>query len=344
MDNPFYIKITQVIIICAGIILPLLAICAFFVPPSRAVFFQWLGLLMPMVLLLNILIVVLCLLLRNIHYSIPLLIFIGLVFYLPYFLQWSFNSVPPDKIDLRIASYNVRDMRSDYGFSTLDKIAEFAEQNQLDVLCMQEVPSEYSEEDLRAAFGGMKSVVFSNEPSAKRGKRLVILSKYPLQRTAVLSAEEDYQYALFVTLSLGNEEVSVVTCHLQTTSWNQVSHSRYYNTTGIYEVISNNYSLREMQALAIRKQLDEIENPLIVTGDFNEAPISYTYHTIGANLVDAFRKAGNGYGYTYRFLNKIFRIDYIFYNNHKFEGYNYRTVNLDYSDHLPVLVDLALKK
>ena len=50
---------------------------------------------------------------------------------------------------------------------------------------------------------------------------------------------------------------------------------------------------------------------MIVCGDFNDTPISYTYRTMSRDLNDAFRKVGRGYSHTYRGFFNMLRIDYV---------------------------------
>ena len=38
--------------------------------------------------------------------------------------------------------------------------------------------------------------------------------------------------------------------------------------------------------------------PVILCGDFNDTPASYTYRTVKGDLTDGFRDCGSGFGYT----------------------------------------------
>lgn len=106
----------------------------------------------------------------------------------------------------------------------------------------------------------------------------------------------------------------------------------------IKQVVEENGSIRTRQADVIRKLLDESPYPLIVCGDFNASPASYTYRTIKGRLRDSFRDMGKGYGYSYRYLRKLYRIDYIFFSPGQFRATNYLSPELTYSDHKPVVV------
>ena len=54
---------------------------------------------------------------------------------------------------------------------------------------------------------------------------------------------------------------------------------------------------------------------MIVAGDFNDTPVSYTYRKIRKGLNDSFVTSGYGAGFTYRGNYPPNRIDYILYDN-----------------------------
>ena len=59
----------------------------------------------------------------------------------------------------------------------------------------------------------------------------------------------------------------------------------------------------------------ESPHPVVICGDFNDTPVSYTYATISDELVDTFRDSGGlGIGSTYLGAFPSFRIDYIFHS------------------------------
>jgi len=73
----------------------------------------------------------------------------------------------------------------------------------------------------------------------------------------------------------------------------------------------------------------------------NSIPSSYTYHQIKSNLKDGFKTCGSGYEYTLIGLFKLYRIDYIFHSDY-FKGMDYKSYQLDYSDHKTVIMNLCL--
>lgn len=106
------------------------------------------------------------------------------------------------------------------------------------------------------------------------------------------------------------------------------------------EMMNENGVIRARQADQVMRLVDESPYPLIVCGDFNDTPASYTYRKIKGDLEDSFLAAGKGYGYTYRYLRKLLRIDYLFYSPGVFRATRYYSPDLEYSDHKPVIVSL----
>ena len=79
------------------------------------------------------------------------------------------------------------------------------------------------------------------------------------------------------------------------------------------------YLLRAGQALQLEKHISESPYPVILCGDFNDTPTSFTYHTLSKKLTDSFIESGKGIGRSYAGKMPSYRIDYIFHDNH-FKG------------------------
>ena len=97
------------------------------------------------------------------------------------------------------------------------------------------------------------------------------------------------------------------------------------------------YIKRARQVDELNAYIRQSPYPVLVCGDFNDTPVSYTYHTIRGDLTDAFRSAGKGIGNTYRGKFPSFRIDYIFHSP-EFQSANY--VITSYSIHYTKLYDI----
>ena len=87
-----------------------------------------------------------------------------------------------------------------------------------------------------------------------------------------------------------------------------------------------------------------LPRPVILCGDFNDTPVSYTHRVLTRNLTSAFRQSGNGLGRTYRDRGFPVRIDHILFSPQHWKSSNTRvdkTMNL--SDHSPISTVLSPK-
>ncbi len=98
---------------------------------------------------------------------------------------------------------------------------------------------------------------------------------------------------------------------------------------------------RALQVNMITAHIKNCKYPVVVCGDFNDSPFSYTYYELTRNLNDTFKEAGKGLANTYvRFFP--YRIDYILHSNN-IEAISFSSPRVDYSDHYPVLGAFKIK-
>ncbi len=81
--------------------------------------------------------------------------------------------------------------------------------------------------------------------------------------------------------------------------------------------------------------------PMIVCGDFNEIPVSYAYKTLSQGLSGAFQQSAFGFSTTYNGNIPALKIDNILMSK-TIEARNCQILNVDYSDHYPMVADLEL--
>lgn len=103
------------------------------------------------------------------------------------------------------------------------------------------------------------------------------------------------------------------------------------------------FTARAAQTRLLQRLAAESPHPVIVCGDLNDTPVSYTYYTLSRHLQDAFLKKGSGIGRTLSFLSPTLRIDYILAHS-RFDVHGYRTFRHPLFEHFPVMASLSLKK
>ncbi len=183
---------------------------------------------------------------------------------------------------------------------------------------------------------------------------VTIISKYPIVDTAkFVYGEDDFAEPLiYADIKKNNQTVRIFTIHLQSVRFEYADYDAIHNlrepgklsiresrnTGGKLKIA---YAKRSLQAELINKKIKQSPYPVILCGDFNDVPNSYTYFTIKGNLQDAFLKKGAGFGRSFRFISPTLRIDYILADK-KFAVQQFVKIEAAYSDHYAIMADLEL--
>ena len=154
---------------------------------------------------------------------------------------------------------------------------------------------------------------------------------------------------------MGTDTIRLINNHLQTTSVSQKrrkwerelatddTRREVQAAKDAAGTLHENFMKRATQTYVISHYAKTSPYPVLLCGDFNSIPSSYTYHHLRKSLKDGFRTAGNGYMYTYRYAKRMLRIDYIFHSP-SLKGIAYYSPDLDLcSDHNPVIMEVEIQ-
>lgn len=139
----------------------------------------------------------------------------------------------------------------------------------------------------------------------------------------------------FQSIHLGNEDYAAID------ELEEKKETTWASLKSIMHKMKLAYTRRSIQANAVAKSMQGFEGKKIVCGDFNDVPVSYTYHTVSQNLQDAFVEKGTGFGTTFSNKLSFFRIDYTLFDP-AMQINSYRVVHKELSDHYPVIVTFGL--
>ncbi len=184
---------------------------------------------------------------------------------------------------------------------------------------------------------------------------IAVISKYPITDTAqFFYIDEDAAEPIVQTdIKVNNQVVRIFNTHLQSVMFENSHYQILDNikqdplkasvteSKAIAYRLRNAYVKRAGQAELLQAKIKNSPNPVIVCGDFNDVPNSYSYFTVKGNLQDAFLKKGAGFGKTLRMLSPTLRIDYILADK-KFTVRQFNKIEVPYSDHYPVVADFDL--
>ncbi|MEO6167449.1 MAG: endonuclease/exonuclease/phosphatase family protein [Chitinophagales bacterium] len=278
----------------------------------------------------------------------------------------SFNFPAANKVKsvsgIRVMSYNVRNFDV-YHWSkesnALEGIIEMIKKADADIVCLQEFynadTGKFQTIKSLAAEAGLPYFHFEKK-SGKKGRSwgTAIFSHYPVTDHGSVQFDNQTQNSCsYADIKIDSSVVRVFNIHLQSVYLSKKDHEylddisenqdvQVKPTREIISKLKKAFIYRGEQALKIENQIGGSPYPVIVCGDFNDAPASFAYHTLSDHLQDAFLKAGWGIGPTYSGFPKIYRIDYIFADDH-FEISSYQTICENHSDHYPVVSVMNLK-
>lgn len=268
-----------------------------------------------------------------------------------------------DRNDLVVASYNVMAFAamSDSDVSAeLDSVSMWINKRGANIVCLQEshFSSRNTFDSFKEGLTRLRYGFFVNSTTSRAdsqtGSGFAVLSAYPIVRHGISDADESSINAVWADVKVGRDTVRIFNTHLQSTGItredSQTTLSAHIiedkqggdKLIGVARKMYGNYKLRAAEAKHISSQIKGSKYPVIVCGDFNDTPVSFTYRKMKTRrLEDAFVECGRGVEYTYKGLYNIFRIDYIFSDKEFFNVKSYDSYSMDISDHKALIVRLG---
>ncbi len=271
-------------------------------------------------------------------------------------LSFAKDDVPSGR-EVTILSYNTHCL----GFQDTElennKVLNYLRERDADIVCLQEfVAYKHGRtwRDVKRYLGYPYSYVDFKTYKGKRQYGLAVFSKYPLINKQTLRYESNTNISNRCDVVIGADTVRLFTNHLQSNMLNPKDLAIEKKTRDEYvdelqekaekvgRKISSNTQLRAAQAKLVQKEIAASPYPVIVCGDFNDVPVSYTYHTISKGLQDAFLAANSwSLGHTYHKGVVGVRIDYILCDK-DFGVRDFKTDEVRYSDHYPISCTLVI--
>jgi len=350
-------------IIIAALLLSYLSV---FINPAKIWFLPFFGLAYPFILFANIFFIFFWIYRKRKYFLFSLIaILIG----------WNnltdivqIHSIKkPDKTEktkivkkLKIVSYNVQ-LFNLYKWTKNDnaynKIIEFIKKESPDIICLQEFYTNSSNLKLQNIINQLSKtkyyhIEYPNINNHSYG--IATFSKYPIVDRGIIRYENTSNITIYTDIKTQGKIVRIFNNHLQSIRFKKDNYSfitnskNYSDNKKMKEIKDISYRLKDAfikrakQADILSEQISATPYPIIVCGDFNDTPISYTYHKIKGDLNDAFTKSGKGLGTTYIGNFPSYRIDYFLYSN-DFAVQNYKVPHIKLSDHYPLVCEFIIQ-
>lgn len=320
--------------------------------PERFWFLPFIGLIYPVSLILTFVLTVIALWARL---KIGILGLIILVFGMGMHMRLvslNFTKSEAPEGAIKVLSYNVRlfGLYDDPSGAQKNGIFNFIRKESPDIACFQEYfkqdkPTTFETFDSLNAI--IKSVDF-HERSAhrRRGRKnfgIAIFSKYKMISKGDITfdnqGEMDFNYCIYADIVTQKDTFRIYNVHLQSIRLTEPgSKAKEQIVSTIKESgvkLRNAYLKRAGQSRKVLSHIQKSPYPVIVCGDFNDTPISYTYQQFNSKLTDAFRATSWGIGSSYLGRIPAGRIDYFFYSDSVLP-YAFKTHDVHFSDHRPI--------
>lgn len=343
----------------------LISVSAKYISPQLFWLIAFFGLAFPYLVLLNLLFVIYWIGQFRREALFSLLVILFCFFTVRKYVQVTFSNTGSNN-DIKVTSYN--SMLFDlYNWSKNAKsrqhiISSLQEINP-DVLCLQEfynssTMKEYYNIDTVTAALNIKynHVEYTSIAHNHNHFGIATFSKYPIiNKGKIVFNTRSNNICIYTDVLIEKDTVRIYNMHLQSISFSKKDYTfigdlqdnddakdELENSKSILRRLKRAFVKRAEQAEKISASIKSCPYPVILCGDFNDTPASYSYNLISEDLKDAFVEKGSGFGRTYAGKFPQFRIDYIFHSK-DFKCTQFTRSEETFTDHFPITAYLKAK-
>lgn len=309
--------------------------------------FIFLGMGFPILIILNMICVVFWLYLRKWYFVLSLMCLMMSWSGAGKFIGNPFKAIPEmGGKHIKVMTFNAQGGNI-YQKQLYDEFAEVVLRSDPDVICFQEMSIRVKK----------FQPVRDRYPYVQKKQSQSILSKYPIEDSGDLELEKirTSNGAIWADINVDGKKVRVYNVHLhsnrislevdelsENTELDELNDKEKWDATkGILSQVKHAAGVRASQSRKVKKSLNSSSYPVILCGDFNDPPQSYSYRILAENLIDTFEKAGRGFGFTYNGNIPFLKIDYIL-TSPEIGISTTKIIKSDVSDHKPVVSTLVL--
>ena len=327
--------------------------------PQYIWYLEFVSLGYPVYVIGNILCIVFWLLGENKKYVFISIIAFGLSFstFLETFaFSSSSENIEPEKT-IKVLTYNVNAFNYN-GWrersNVQSQIFEYFKEQNPDILCLQEFHHDKEEDfqmmdSLEQQLGLKYSHIHRvHQIKGRYFYGNVIFSRFPIIRTGVFLYQNTGNTTLWADIVRNQDTIRIYNNHLESyrlrpdniETLENASTAQEFETEKLKNIgrkFKRAIQKRGEQTAELIDALRECPYKMIVTGDFNSPPYSFTYKAIkdSKNFQDAFLESDYGLGATLHWKLPSKRLDYILYSP-EFESLEFERRMLQISDHFPI--------
>ena len=355
-------KAFKIIYVSAAILL-LLSYISVHVSPEAIEFPAFAGLSYPVLIFLNFSFLIVLIIKKKKTALIPLIAILLGYNHISDFTSFNLLSGKSEESNIKILSYNVRMFNLYKWTDTQDSdsnIYAVLKKENADIICFQEFytcrADKFSTYDSIAKLQNTVDYNISYTGYKNDKKRVygtAIFSRFKMINKGFVDFDNKNKKCLYSDIVSPKDTLRIYNIHLASLHLgyddykfidNIPKNGQDENVKGMFGIlrkISAAYKNRASEAEIIAEHIKKSPYPVVLCGDFNDVPVSYTYRKLKGDLNDAHKESGFGIGTTYAGQIPFQRIDYIFHDS-GIKSSNFKIIYEKYSDHYPISCELEL--
>lgn len=325
------------------------------VSPATAWPLAFLGLGYIALLAVNIAFILYWLIQLRLHVFISIGVIVLGFSYTGRFLQ--LNGKEPDKDikTFKVMSFNIQNFDERHkDISPYLRFFEYLKTEKPDLLCLQEfnkwvgMPGNSTTAlELKKSMGG--KMYFVTRDSSLNDLTIVSRHRIIKHKSISFSKHKTNNGGLWADVVIAKDTFRVFCVHFQSYLISNMNLEGFakpdkaiQNSKNIILRLKGAFKNRAPQVEIILKEVAASPYKVILCGDFNDTPMSFTYGQMTKKLKDAFVESGSGIPTTYSGPFPSYRIDYVMYDK-LLKSYNYKRSEAYGSDHHLVQAEIGLE-
>jgi len=348
------LKILSLPLLATNILAAACLVCCAYSPILPAEHFPLLslaGLAFPFALAANVIFLPLWLVIYPRHLMISLVTLTICFPQIRTFFPINFDRQTVPENSLKVLSYNI--LSPNISTSNANKenaTIAYLEAADADIICLQEFhfTALKKKKSLLEKYP-YKSYLISDDTPAT-AHHLGCLSKHPILSIENIDFNVSSNGCSKYRILHEGDTIVIYNCHLQSNGLNGEHKNAYEqmltnpkqqirskDTKELVKKLRDSAAKRATQTDLIIADIEKETSPyIIVCGDFNDSPISYTCRRMKEQLDDAYTSSGNGPGISYNRNKLYYRIDHILHSS-KFKAFRCMVDrSIKASDHYPI--------
>lgn len=315
-----------------------------------------LGITFPFFLIVNLVALFFWVIFKLRYATIPIIGYVLAYIPISIYIPLNVRAAEPEEGCIKVLSYNVMSYAGTPRYNdAFDIIYNYIADSGADIVCLQETNDTWRRSIAR--FHEIYEYIDTTNVSSNQRNTIMLLSHYPIIRKERIHYPSQGNGSVAYFLAKETDTLLVINNHFETNHFTLEEKARYKemitgemeNDTAraesrrIIHKLRDATLLRAPQARIVHDYISEHTNyPMIVCGDFNDNPISYTRRIVSKNLTDCFVETGLGLGISYNQNGFFVRIDNILCSR-DITPYQCKVDDkIDASDHYPIHCSLKI--